>query len=524
MSSSPHQRTGLGRAFARWRFVAVVLAVSLGSAALIGSCATLPEGRRAMHEAVRDARESGQAVAARSRAIAGKVAAGPAGRDFLARHLAVEEAVAGKPLVRGNAVRLLEDGPQTYDAIFAAVRAARDHINLETYILEDDALGRRLASLLIDRRRAGVLVNILADGVGSIGVPSDFLDELRAEGINILIYHPVNPAHGGCGRGRTPERIDAQVPGKGAAAPAGCEGRARTWSLNERDHRKLLIVDGRTAFTGGINVSGVYSKGPGGSGGSSATSGGSALSGSGGGADDRKPDAKRAPWRDTHVRIDGPVVADFQRIFLDNWRAQDGPALGNGRWFPPLAPAGDLAVRAITSGDEGAGNGSEIYLTYLSAIASAGRSVWITMGYFVPDDQTLQALSDAAARGVDVRLVLPGFSDSWLVHEAGRSYYDALLAAGVRIHERRDALVHAKTAVIDGVWSTVGSSNLDWRSFLHNLEVNAVIIGPQFAAQMEAMFRRDLERAVEIDLATWRERGVGRRMKEWFGRVWQYWL
>lgn len=523
MSSSSRPKAGLANVLVRWRLVAVALVVTLGAGGLIGSCTTLPEGRRAMHEAVREARESGKAVAARSRAIAAKVAAGPAGRDFLARHLAVEEAVAGRPLVRGNAVRLLEDGPQTYDAIFAAVRAARDHVNLETYILEDDELGRRLARLLIERRRAGVRVNILADGVGSIGVPSDFLDELRVEGINVLIYHPVNPAHGGCGRGGTPERIDADVAGKGAAEKkAGdCNGKARTWSLNERDHRKLLIVDGRIAFTGGINVSGVYSKGPGGSGGSG---GSSALSGSGGGRGDDKPDAKRAPWRDTHVRIAGPVVADFQRIFLDNWKAQAGPELGDGKWFPPLAPAGDLAVRAIVSGDEGAGNGSEIYLTYLSAIESAERSIWITMGYFVPDDQTLRALADAAARGVDVRLVLPGFSDSWLVHEAGRSYYDALLRSGVRIHERRDALLHAKTAVIDGVWSTVGSSNLDWRSFLHNLEVNAVIVGPQFAAQMEAMFRRDLDRSVEVDLATWRERGIGRRMKEWFGRVWQYWL
>jgi len=167
---------------------------------------------------------------------------------------------------------------------------------------------------------------------------------------------------------------------------------------------------------------------------------------------------------------------------------------------------------------------SQIYVTLLSAISSASTEVWLTNAYFVPDPQLLAALEAAAARGVDVRLVLPGRTDSALVFHAGRSYYEQLLQAGVKIFERRNAMMHAKTAVIDGVWSTVGSTNLDWRSFLHNQEVNAVVLGTEFGDRMRAAFESDVAQSEQITLEQWQRRSIGMRAKEAFARLWQYWL
>jgi cardiolipin synthase len=187
-----------------------------------------------------------------------------------------------------------------------------------------------------------------------------------------------------------------------------------------------------------------------------------------------------------------------------------------------MAPRGHEVVRAIgSSPDEPF---SLIYVTLLSAIASAETDVLITNAYFVPDPQLLAALKTAAARGVDVRLVLPGKTDSALVFHAGRSYYDELLEDGVELFERRDALLHSKTAVIDGVWSTVGSTNLDWRSFLHNRELNAVVLGTEFGDSMRAAFERDIRQSDRITLEQWRRRSVLVRVKEAFARLWQYWL
>jgi cardiolipin synthase len=165
-----------------------------------------------------------------------------------------------------------------------------------------------------------------------------------------------------------------------------------------------------------------------------------------------------------------------------------------------------------------------IYVSLLSAILYAEKAVHITMAYFVPDEQTIEALVGAARRGLDVALVLPSYTDFWAVFHAGRSRYSELLAAGVKIHERQNTLLHAKTIVIDGVWSTVGSSNMDWRSFLHNEELNVVVLGSAFGEQMEAMFARDLAESVAIDRETWERRPLSIRMKEWAARVWEYWL
>jgi cardiolipin synthase len=273
--------------------------------------------------------------------------------------------------------------------------------------------------------------------------------------------------------------------------------------LNQRDHRKLLIVDGRTVFLGGINISSVYS-------------GGSSRRQS-------KPrtDGKQS-WRDTDLQIEGPVVEEFQKLFLATWLAQQGEPLAPRNFYPSPQAQGKEVVRAIGSSPDD--EFSLIYVTLLSAITSAETEVWLTNAYFVPDPQLLAALKAAAARGVDVQVVLPGRTDSALVFHAGRSYYDQLLQDGVIILERRDALLHSKTAVIDGVWSTVGSTNLDWRSFLHNYEVNAVVLGTEFGDRMRKAFERDVAQSEQITLQQWRERSLSLRLKEQFARLWQYWL
>jgi len=416
----------------------------------------------------------GPLPASRSREILAGLERGADDTGIFDRHLAVEQAVTGTPLVSGNRVRLLEDGPDTYRAMLAAIAAASDHINMETYILEDDEVGRRFADALIAKQREGVQVNLVYDGVGTLSTPEEFFQRLRDSGIRTLQFNPVNPA----------------------TAKAG-------WEVNQRDHRKLLIVDGRTVFLGGINISSVYS-------------GGSSR-----GASKAGPDGEQ-PWRDTDLQVEGPVVAEFQKLFLATWLAQKGEPMAPRNFYPKLQAQGKEVVRAIGSSPDD--QFSLIYVTLLSAIGSAETEVWLTNAYFVPDPQLLAALKAAAARGVDVRLVLPGRTDSALVFHAGRSYYDQMLEDGVIIFERRDALMHAKTAVIDGVWSTVGSTNFDWRSFLHNQEVNAVVLGTGFGDQMRAAFAGDVAQSEQITLEQWRQRSFVLRIKEWFARLWQYWL
>jgi cardiolipin synthase len=444
---------------------------------LLSACQSLPRIVPDMAPPPAQARvhgAQGELSPARSKAILQGLERGADATNIFDRHLAVEQQVSGSPLLTGNRVRLLEDGPDTYRAMFAAIQAAHDHINMETYILEDDEVGRRFADALIDKQRQGVQVNLVYDSVGTLNTPAEFFARLRDAGIRTLEFNPVDPT----------------------TAKAG-------WDVNRRDHRKLLIVDGQTVFLGGINISSVYSH--------------SAF------RRQSKPVAKgERPWRDTDLQIDGPVVAEFQKLFLATWEAQKGEPLASLDFYPPLQPKGNEVVRAIGSSPDEAF--SQIYVTLLSAISSASTEVWLTNAYFVPDPQLLAALEAAAARGVDVRLVLPGRTDSSLVFYAGRSSYEQLLRGGVKIFERRNAMMHAKTAVIDGVWSTVGSTNLDWRSFLHNQEVNAVVLGTEFGERMRAAFESDVEQSDEITLEQWQRRSIGLRAKEAFARLWQYWL
>jgi cardiolipin synthase len=387
----------------------------------------------------------------------------------------LSETQVGTGLVAGNKVVLLQNGPATYRAMLAAIAGARNHINMESYIFEDDEIGQKFAAALMAKQAQGVQVSLIYDSVGSSKSPREFFKQLTDGGIQVLEFNPLNPL----------------------------AGNKTVYQVANRDHRKLLIVDGRTAFVGGVNISGVYS------------SGSSALQSK------DKPGASPA-WRDTHLQVQGPVVAEFQKLFLATWEAQKGEAMAQRNFFPPVASGGTEVVRAVGSSPDDPY--SLIYATLITAIDSAKTAVRITNAYFVPDPQLLAALIGAAGRGVDVQLILPSNTDNWMVLNAGRSHYENLLDSGVKIYERRGPLLHAKTALIDGVWATVGSANLDRRSFLHNQEINAVVLGPEFGAQMQAMFDADIAVSDAITLEKWQQRSLAAHLKEVGARAWAYWL
>jgi len=437
-------------------------------------CATLPDTKalieRHAGQEARFENASGPLSAQRNAAVLAGLKSKSGDIDILEKQIALEQAINGSPLTLGNKVTLLKDGAATYPAMFAAIGNARDHINLETFIFEDDEVGRKFADLLLERQAAGVQVNVIYDAVGSLTTPKLFFDRLEEGGIAVLQFNPINPLAG--------------------KAP---------WRLNNRDHRKLLIVDGQMAFLGGINISSVYSSG-------------SVVPRSGNSAEES------IAWRDTDLQIEGPVVGEFQKLFVETWEKQHGKPLAAREYFPVLKAEGKDIVRAIGSTPDDPY--SLLYLTLISAIGNAEKQVALTQAYFVPDRQLIKALVDAAARGVDVKLILPSHTDSQNAFHAGRSHYSTLLEAGVKIYERRGALLHSKTAIIDGVWISVGSSNLDWRSFLDNNEVNAVVLGREFAQQMQAMFTADLEASNAIDRERWEHRPLMYRLREWAARLW----
>lgn len=393
---------------------------------------------------------------------------------LLERQLAAWPEISSEPLVAGNSTQLLVDGPENYARVFRAIRAARDTVDIETYILEGDELGEKLLTLLMQKEAQGVQVNLLYDALGSRATPDAFLERLSDLGVNLCEFNPILPSRG------------------------------RLADLDQRDHRKQVIVDGRIAISGGINFSNVYS------------------TGSGIGSRHEQVPRLDKGWRDTNVVVRGPAVAQFQKLFIESWQKQNCPMLAARDYFPRLRKQGDKVVGVVAASSDDAPGAT--YLTLLSAIRYSRQSVRLTMAYFVPDWQMRRALEDASRHGVDVALILPGFTDMRLVLDAGRSYYDELLSAGVKIYELRGALLHAKTAVIDGVWSTVGSSNLDRRSFVLNDELNTVVLGESFGRATMLMFDADLRDAVRIDPDRWRRRGLEARLEEDFARLIKYWL
>jgi len=386
------------------------------------------------------------------------------------------EQITGTRFMEGNKVVLLRDGAATYPSMLASIRAARHRIDMESFTFDENE-GQQFASALLERSKAGVEVNLIYDAIGSDDTPATLFDRMRQGGIHVLEYNPIDAE----------SIIDA--------------------SINHRDHRKLLLIDGKIAFTGGLNISVVYR---------TKLKIQRLLHIQ---SDDLNPE--QLPWRDTHIKIEGPVVAEFENLFMQTWYSKKGEPIS----APPLTPTtykGNLLVQAINGTPDL--NEFSIYRSLLVSIALAQKYIYLTTAFFVPTPDLVHALERAAQRGVQVVIILPSRTYPDLPQKAGRAYYEDLMEAGVQIYERQNAVLHAKTAVIDGVWSTVGSSNLDWRSVLFNDECNAVILGNAFGQQMEALFQYDLTQSLYIDPQTWNDRPTLEKFDEWKARLVEYFL
>jgi cardiolipin synthase len=389
--------------------------------------------------------------------------------DSLQRHYALQRTLSDSPLVFGNRTRLLMDGAQALPAMFQAMQQARDHINLEYFIFEDVSSGNvSLSQLLLGQLKRGLAVNIIYDAYGSRDTPPALFDTLHRAGARIVAFNPINPL-----------------------------------TANDRDHRKIMVVDGRVVFLGGINLSRTYENPP---------SAGIPAEG----------DTRHAYWRDAAVEIHGPAVAQLQRMFFDTWQQQKGEAVRNADYYPVIPRSGVQTVRII-----GSTPGEHQPLYYLSleqAIRAANQRIWLSSGYFVPPHQEREDLAKAARRDIDLRLVLPSHTDVEAAVFAGRAAYGDLLEAGARIFEMQNAVLHSKLVVVDGVWTAIGSSNLDRRSVVFNNEVDAIILGADTAAQVEGLLQGDMAASAPVTLEAWERRPMRERVNEWEARLWEYWM
>jgi cardiolipin synthase len=376
--------------------------------------------------------------------------------QFTVRDLAFLQtmhALTGAPLTEGNRVEILKNGVRIFPSMLAAIRGAQKTINLEFYIYWDGQVGRMFAEALVERARAGVAVKVILDAVGSAPMSQSLIDFLMLNGIDLEWYHPL-----------------------------------RWYTLstfNHRTHRKLLVVDGRIGFSGGVGI-----------------------------ADQWLGDSdSKGHWRETVARIEGPAVTQMQFAFMDNWVKSRGELLTGLDYFPAVEPNGSHLGQVLKSSpSEGI---SAMKLLYIVSIVSATKSIYISNAYFVPDRDTARALEGAIRRGVDVRVIVPGeITDVPLVRQASRMHYELLLRRGIRIFEYQPTMMHAKTMVVDGIWSTIGSSNFDDRSFRLNDEVNVNVYDEQIAQQMQTMFFEDLEHSEEITLKHWFRRTRLARIKE----------
>jgi cardiolipin synthase len=352
----------------------------------------------------------------------------------------------GPPIIEGNKIALLLNGDEIFPAMLDAIRGAQKSITFETYIYWSETIGREFTEALMERARAGVKVHLMLDFIGSMKMDDKSLAELRAAGVQVQRYHkPV------------------------------------WWKLtrlNNRTHRKVLVVDGKIGFTGGVGIADKWR---------------------GNGQD-------QDHWRDSHFRVEGPVVGQIQAVFTDNWTKSTGVVLDGPLYFPKLAPSDDgLAAQMFSSSPTG---GSEsMHLMYLMAITAATKTIDLSSAYFVPDDLTIKALVAAAARGVKIRIITPGkFIDSDVVRIASRESWGDLLKAGIQIAEYQPTMFHVKAMVVDSLLVSVGSTNFDNRSFSLNDEANLNVIDPEFARAQSAVFESDWARAKPMTLAQWEQR------------------
>jgi len=397
--------------------------------------------------------------------------------DLLDYHLAAMRDIGAPPLLTGNQVDLLIDGPRTYQAMFAAIEAAHDYVLVESFIFEEASAGdRTLSSLLTAAAARGAHVYVLYDAVGSLTTDAQFLARLGDAGVTLCAFNPLNPLN------------------------------TRFSGVNQRDHRKIVVTDGTLAFAGGVNFSQAYRI-------ASSQARHRGLS---------KQKTLHQGWRDTHIAIRGTAAKQLESLFRETWRKAECKGEISPAFSEQAVKAGNTLVQIVASTPDDERN--VVYATLLSVITYAQRNIDITMAYFVPDDTLENAIRAAAQRGVVVRIILPSFSDFSGVFYAGRGHYDELLKSGVKLYELESAFLHSKSIVVDGVWSSIGSTNFDWRSFVHNDEISVCVIDQGFAQQMSRMFDADLAESKEITLAAWKKRGLRERLREWMWLPVQYWL
>ena len=361
----------------------------------------------------------------------------------------------GPPLEGGNTITELLNGDAIFPAMLNAIRGAQRTITFETFIYWSGKVGADFATALAERARAGVQVRILLDWAGSVKMDDALLEDLKKAGCQVERYHAIKWYH--------------------------------LTRLNNRTHRKLLIVDGRVGFTGGVGIGDEWS----------------------GHAQDPEH------WRDTHFEVRGPVVAQMQAVFMVNWVKARATIEHTEDYFPPLASSGNQYAQMFhSSPDEGSEN---IRLMYLLSIACARQSILLEQSYFVPDDLIIKMLVAAAKRGVHIEVVTPGeHTDTKHVREASRSRMGPLLKAGIEIYEYEPTNLHAKVMVVDGVWSSVGSTNFDNRAFRLNDEANLNVYDREFAAQMTRTMAADKQKSRRVTLAEWENRSAYGKARDWF--------
>jgi cardiolipin synthase len=359
----------------------------------------------------------------------------------------------GPPILPGNRVANLENGVEIFPAMLEAIRGAQRSICFETYIYWSGEIGREFVDALSERARAGVAVHVLIDWVGSQKMEERLIQQLVSAGVEVEHFHPLRWYH-----------------------------LAR---MNNRTHRKILVVDGAVGFTGGVGI-----------------------------ADNWDGNAESpAHWRDSHYRIEGPAVAQMQAAFMNNWIKTTGKVLQGERYFPALAPAGAAPAQMFTSSPSGGGD--SMLLMYLLAITAAERSIDLAAAYFVPDELTRTALRDALRRGVRLRIIVPGeHIDTEVVRKASRASWGELLAAGAEIHEYRPTMFHCKTLIVDRRLVSVGSTNFDNRSFRLNDEASLNVYDPAFAEAATRVFEADLGQSRRITHEDWLRRPLREKLLE----------
>jgi cardiolipin synthase len=370
------------------------------------------------------------------------------------------EAHTDAPIVGGNRIDVLLNGDATFPRMLGEIKAARTTITFAQYLYEDGFLAHEMAQAFAERCRAGIKANILLDRHGSGKVPAKVISTMKEAGCHVEYFR----------------RVDA-------------DGIIFPWKLlryNYRSHRRVLVIDGLIGFTGGYGIS-------------------DAWTGNG-----------RTPkhWRDTNARIEGPAVRFLQAAFAESWLETTGIAIGGDEYFPHLEPRGNLSAQVVKSSPTG--GSFQNYMLFLLSINSAKKTILITNPYFIPDEVLTRALVKAVRRGVRVVVLLPGESDNRFTYTASRGHYGDLLLGGVQIFEYKAALMHAKTAVVDGVWSTIGTTNFDNRSFALNQEINLTVYDSNLARKLEEIFEEDLKYSEQITYDQWKSRGVFERLFELF--------